>query len=295
MGNRWPAAAGLTAVAFLAAACGANSSHGSSGAGSAYGSPSSQAGSASAGAVTAALKTTHISLGTIVTSSSGYALYYFTEDKPGRGTSACSGSCASTWPPLTGTVQAPAGVTLPGPLGTITRPGGAKQVTINGYPVYTYAGDKSPGQASGNGAEGEWHVIKIGSSAAAQARVLKLMHTSAGTVLAGPHGFTLYYFTEDKPGRGTSACSGSCAALWPPLAAPVQAPAGATLPGPLGTITRPGGAKQVTINGYPVYTYAGDKAPGQASGNGAEGEWHVIKISGSSSGSSGTGGGGYGY
>jgi predicted lipoprotein with Yx(FWY)xxD motif len=73
-------------------------------------------------------------------------------------------------------------------------------------------------------------------------------------------------------------CTGSCASAWPPLAAPVRAPAGVRLPGPLGMITRPGGVRQVTINGYPIYTYAGDKAPGQATGNGIAGAWHVIKI-----------------
>jgi predicted lipoprotein with Yx(FWY)xxD motif len=74
----------------------------------------------------------------------------------------CTGSCASAWPPLVAPVRAPAGVRLPGPLGVITRPGGVRQVTINGYPVYRYAGDKVPGQAAGNGIEGAWHVIKIG-------------------------------------------------------------------------------------------------------------------------------------
>ena len=56
---------------------------------------------------------------------------------------------------------APAGVRLPGPLGMITRPGGHVQVTINGYPIYLYVGDKAPGQAVGNGIEDAWHVIKI--------------------------------------------------------------------------------------------------------------------------------------
>ena len=50
---------------------------------------------------------------------------------------------------------------LPGPLGMIKRPGGGAQVTINGYPIYTFSGDKSPGQDAGNGIEGAWHVIKI--------------------------------------------------------------------------------------------------------------------------------------
>jgi len=55
-------------------------------------------------------------------------------------------------------------VRLPGKLGMITRPGGVRQVTLNGYPLYTYSGDKAPGQATGNGIEGAWHVIKIKAS-----------------------------------------------------------------------------------------------------------------------------------
>ena len=162
----------------------------------------------------------------------------------------------------------------------ITRPGGVKQVTLNGSPVYLYAGDKAPGQAAGNGIEGSWHVIKIHATAAAAGPVttLKTETTRAGTVLASSHGLTLYYYSEDKPGSGKSACAASCATAWPPLAAPVKAPRGVHLPGPLGVITRPNGVKQVTLNGYPLYFYVGDKAPGQVGGNGIGGSWHVIKI-----------------
>ncbi len=116
------------------------------------------------------------------------------------------------------------------------------------------------------------------SSAAAGTASLKAEATRAGKVLASSRGLTLYYYAEDKPGSGRSACTGACASAWPPLVAPVRAPAGVRLPGPLGMITRPGGITQVTINGYPIYRYAGDKAPGQAAGNGIEGAWHVIKI-----------------
>ena len=93
---------------------------------------------------------------------------------------------------------------------------------------------------------------------------LKTETTRAGKVLASSRGLTLYYYSEDKRGSGTSVCTGGCATAWPPLAAPVKAPAGVHLPGPLGVITRPNGVKQVTLNGYPLYFYAGDKAPGQA-------------------------------
>jgi predicted lipoprotein with Yx(FWY)xxD motif len=281
----------LIAVALTATACSKATGTGMQ-AGGAYGTPASSmpaTADATSGAVqTAALKVEHTSAGMVLAGSKGLTLYYFTQDKAGSGTSVCTGSCASAWPPLTGPVKAPAGVRLPGPMGMITRAGGVKQVTINGYPVYYYAQDMTPGQVTGNGAEGTWHVIKIRTAAVTgQAFVLTAEHTKAGTVLAGRKGLTLYYFTEDKPGSGTSMCTGGCASAWPPLTAPVKAPAGVRLPGPMGMITRPGGVKQVTINGYPVYYYAGDKAPSQVTGNGAGGTWHVIKVK--------TGGGGYGY
>jgi predicted lipoprotein with Yx(FWY)xxD motif len=107
---------------------------------------------------------------------------------------------------------------------------------------------------------------------------LKVERTRAGMVLAGSKGLTLYYYTKDKPHSGKSACFGSCLTAWPALAAPVKAPAGARMPGPMGTITRGNGTKQITINGFPIYYYVGDKAPGQIAGNGVEGTWHIIKI-----------------
>ncbi len=141
---------------------------------------------------------------------------------------------------------------------------------------------------------------------------LKVERTRAGMVLAGSKGLTLYYFTKDKPHSGKSACFGSCLKAWPALAAPVKAPAGARMPGPMGTIRRGNGTVQVTINGYPIYYYVGDKAPGQIAGNGVEGAWHIIKVklkkgSTASTGNQATtapkvtttpatgGGGGYGY
>ena len=107
---------------------------------------------------------------------------------------------------------------------------------------------------------------------------MKTELTAMGKLLANPHGMTVYYYTEDKPGSGVSSCTGGCASAWPPVLAPVRIPASIKLPGPLGVIVRPGGIRQVTINGYPIYRYAGDKMPGQATGNGLEGSWHDIKL-----------------
>jgi len=287
MRNPGWAGAALIAVALAVTACGTGSG-GSAGGAYGYGTQTTQATQAATPAapaspssvMTAALKTETTRAGRVLASSRGLTLYYYGEDKPHSGTSVCIGGCATAWPPLAAPVKAPAGVRLPGPLGMITRPGGVRQVTLNGFPVYMYAGDKAPGQDTGNGVEGSWHVIKIPTAAAAAGRAaaLKVTRTRAGRVLASSRGLTLYYYGEDKPHSGTSVCTGGCATAWPPLAAPVKAPAGVRLPGRLGVITRPNGVKQVTLNGYPLYCYAGDKAPGQAKGNGIEGSWHVIKI-----------------
>ncbi|HEU5390145.1 MAG TPA: hypothetical protein VFV73_30015 [Streptosporangiaceae bacterium] len=293
----------LIAVALTATACSKATGYNTgSGAGGAYGTSTPDSSmSASSGAMgdgmgdgmqVAALKVERTSVGMVLAGSKGLTLYYYTADKPGSGKSACTGGCATAWPPLTAPVRAPMGAKMPGPIGMITRAGGAKQVTINGYPVYYYAEDMAPGQARGNGEGGTWHVIKMRAAGAATARasVLKVERTSAGTVLAGSKGLTLYYYTADKPGSGKSACTGGCATAWPPLKAPVRAPAGVKLPGKIGMITRADGTRQVTINGYPVYYYAEDMAPGQAKGNGEAGAWHVIKVK-MTSGSTGR----YGY
>jgi hypothetical protein len=72
-----------------------------------------------------------------------------------------------------------------------------------------------------------------------------------------------------------------------------------TLTGTLGTITRSDGKTQATYNGHPLYTYAGDHAAGQTTGNGVGGTWHAVTVSapvaGSPSPSASSGGGGGGY
>jgi predicted lipoprotein with Yx(FWY)xxD motif len=113
--------------------------------------------------------------------------------------------------------------------------------------------------------------------------LMRTEHTMAGTLLANPHGMTVYYYSVDKKGSGVSDCTGACAAEWPPVIAPVRIPAGIKLPGKVGFIVRAGGVHQVTIDGYPVYRYAGDHAPGQANGNGIGGVWHVFTIASSMS------------
>jgi len=108
----------------------------------------------------AGLKTTTIGGTTILTNAKGFTLYSFAPDTPTA--SKCYGSCAAYWPPVTGT--APASTGLPGTVGTITRTGGAHQLTYNGHPLYTYIGDSAPGQANGNNLNlngGLWREVPV--------------------------------------------------------------------------------------------------------------------------------------
>ena len=125
-----------------------------------------------------------------------------------------------------------------------------------------------------------------GSSAAASPPASSAGQTALATatvggtkVLTNAKGFVLYWFVPDT--STTSKCTGSCATYWPPVTGPATAGAGVT--GTLGTITRSDGSKQATYDGHPLYTYAGDNAPGQAKGNGLNasgGLWYEMTVSG---------------
>jgi predicted lipoprotein with Yx(FWY)xxD motif len=91
--------------------------------------------------------------------------------------------------------------------------------------------------------------------------------------LVDTSGMTLYTFDMDVAGAGTSKCNGPCAALWPPA----LATADAKPEGDLSVVTRDDGSKQWAYKGKPVYTYASDKKPGDATGDNVKGVWHVVK------------------
>ena len=146
----------------------------------------------------------------------------------------------------------------------------------------------TPSGASSSGASGG-HI-------AAAADSLKTAKIGGATVLTSAKGFTLYSFAPDTPTM--SKCNGTCAQNWPPVNGAASA---SGVKGTFGTIKRSDGSVQATFDGHPLYTFAGDTAPGQNHGNGlnaAGGLWHEITTSGSvtAGGSTpGSGGGGSGY
>jgi len=129
--------------------------------------------------------------------------------------------------------------------------------------------------------------------------------SSKGTVLTNAQGRTIYWFAIDTPSK--SNCTGSCLTYWPPVIGMPVAGSGVSLSGHLGTITGANGQVQATYDGHPLYTYMGDTAAGQISGNGLNlsgGLWWAMTPTGSKLGSAPSGGstsspagggGGYGY
>ena len=107
--------------------------------------------------------------------------------------------------------------------------------------------------------------------------VLTVRKTPIGYVLANVDGYTVYWFAKDPRGSSHPACVGRCLLGWFPVTGQPMAAKGVTLDAKLGCITRAGGTMQATYNGYPLYTFGSDSAPGMTSGNGSAGVWHVIK------------------
>ena len=140
---------------FTLAACGSSSG----GSGSAAASGSSGSSSSSSSAAGAVLKTANSSLGQIVVDAQGRTVYFFDKDTANSGKSACSGSCAGLWPPVTTTSASPQVDGVTGTVGTITLADGTRQVTLNGLPLYRYSGDSGAGQTSGQGVQNVWWVV----------------------------------------------------------------------------------------------------------------------------------------
>jgi len=120
------------------------------------------------------------------------------------------------------------------------------------------------------------------ASGAATVSLAAISGIPAKALVAG-NGRTLYLFQADK--NGTSACSGACAAAWPPVTVTGSPQAGSGVSQSLlGTIKRADGTMQVTYNGHPLYFFTADTAGGTAHGQGVKAfgaEWYVVNATGS--------------
>jgi predicted lipoprotein with Yx(FWY)xxD motif len=105
----------------------------------------------------------------------------------------------------------------------------------------------------------------------ALAQSVKAADTAKGKALVDAKGMTLYVFDRDAPGK--SNCNGTCATNWPPLTAAAAEKAA----GDWTIVTRDDGGRQWAYKGKPVYTWVKDSKPGDVTGDGVNGVWHIAK------------------
>ena len=119
--------------------------------------PSAAPSAAAGGALTLTVATS-ATAGKYLAGADGKTLYVFSPDTANK--SACTGSCATNWPPLTVAAggSAPTATGATGTLATFARDDGTTQVSYNGKPLYYFANDKAAGDTNGQGVAGKWTV-----------------------------------------------------------------------------------------------------------------------------------------
>jgi predicted lipoprotein with Yx(FWY)xxD motif len=152
--------------------------------------------------------------------------------------------------------------------------GGSASSTGATTPTTSTAQNTTPTTSSGGRYGGGGTTPTASSSGNLIKTATATVKGTSQTILTNVQGMTLYYRTSDVP--PSTVCSGGCASAWPPLVvsgsgAPTSA---ASLSGKL-TVVADANGKQVEYNGHPLYTYSGDTGPGQTTGEGVAGVWHV--------------------
>jgi predicted lipoprotein with Yx(FWY)xxD motif len=114
----------------------------------------------------------------------------------------------------------------------------------------------------------------VATGAAAPANTISLASAEGlGDYLVDEGGYTLYYFSGDVPGSGTSSCGETCIQYWPPFhAGQVVIPLNLSN-FDFGTIYREDGLAQTTYKGWPLYYFINDYRPGDIKGEGLDGRF----------------------
>jgi predicted lipoprotein with Yx(FWY)xxD motif len=155
--------------------------------------------------------------------------------------------------------------------GSTTAPNATSNTSAGSTPT-------SSGGRYGNGYGNRGTTPTVSSSGSFIKMATATVNGTSKTILTTAQGLTLYYRTSDVP--PSTVCSGGCAGAWPPLVVSGSgtSTSATSLPGKL-TIIADANGNQVEYNGHPLYTYSGDTAPGQTTGEGFGGVWHVVTMS----------------
>ena len=216
--------------------------------------------------------------GQILVNIQGKTLYAFDGDVR-RDAEACgkTADCLRDWLPLRAGEMANA----IGDFTIVARADGSDQWAYKGKGLYSFAGDTIAGDVKGTGVDSRWQpamVVRYFMPPNATIRTI----AGVGTVVATTEGLTLYrrdgyryqtggHATRDGSrgipavgrGIGTKGCDAECLKTWRPFGAPADAQPS----GYWDILTRPDGSKQWAYQGYALYSYAGDKKPGDMTGN----------------------------
>ena len=217
-------------------------------------------------------------MGLALLNESGRTLYVFT-GVLGQEKSVCKSPCP--WQPLPAAQLAAAN----GNFVPVDRNDGVRQWTYKGLGLYSYDGDLAPGDANGGKIDSNWHVAYIARNFMPP-RVTIQYAERIGKVLANAQGQTLYrrdsYIFQSGSGHGQRRGVLIRAAVGRDLAAnprcikecekwdPFLAPDDAVVQGDWSVYTRSDGKKQWAYVGYALWTYDGDKEPGDVM---ADGDW----------------------
>lgn len=170
-------------------------------------------------------------------------------------------------------------VTLDAPLESTDLLFPMAHIDVNGNGEYEFFPPDETTDGPASTADGEVAVVgaEVSVSEAGAEASIEVASSDLGEILVDGEGTTLYLFTPDA--QGDSTCYDDCEANWPPLTDGAEAGSGVDA-GLLGSTTRTDGSEQVTYNGWPLYYFAGDVAPGETNGQGINEVWFVVSPAG---------------
>ncbi|MGW5852493.1 SCO0930 family lipoprotein [Streptomyces sp. NPDC055254] len=232
-------------------------------------------------------------LGPVLTDSAGLTLYRFDKDTAEPSKSNCDGDCAKTWPVVAAGDAVAAAEMDPALLGEVVRTDGSKQLTVAGWPAYRFNKDTKAGDVNGQGVGGVWFSFapdgkkaakpapgagggNTGASQGAQPGLSVAEDPELGAHIVDGKGMTVYRFKPDTAWPMVSKCTDDCLAKWPVVAPVDKANTKGITERNYLVLDRPDGKKQQTVDCWPVYTFAGDKKPGDTNGQGVGGTWYAV-------------------
>ncbi|MFJ3726331.1 SCO0930 family lipoprotein [Streptomyces sp. NPDC090045] len=262
-----------------------------------YGAPAADAGSGAKPGGQLAIANND-QLGAVLTDSAGLTLYRFDKDTAKPPKSNCDGDCEKTWPVVAaGDATAAAGMD-PSLLGEVVRSDGSKQLTVAGWPAYRYNKDAKAGDFNGQGVGGVWFALgpdgkkaakgaategappAAGGAAEADGKLSVAKDPKLGDHIVDGKGMTVYRFKPDTQWPMTSKCVGDCLNKWPVVPPVEKAKDKGIAEKNYTVLNRPDGLKQQSVDCWPVYTFTGDKKPGDINGQGVGGTWYAVSPDG---------------